>query len=516
VGGAHVRGRAGRSAAGRGPGADDAVQHSAGPPARALIDVAIDARRFRAARLPAAFLEHAAAGYLSGYERDQLDDDWLEHALAYASRPCKGTRGPLTRTRTTEPGGRESPAPQYRLADYLDQQGRRTRNEVNIPAQFWAAASELAPEDQFVLADPAHAQGRYRDGARLLKAAIAYGDPDAARLLVDFLNQLQPGDPRPAHWAASHVDPSNPYGALLLLESLHAVGADEAAAELITRVSHARPDLVSPGSDAWQPAYGRPQMPSQESVTARVRARYAGTAETVDLSDPFYVAVLLEAMQDAKADEEIAALVDCDPDEEIALLLARDPGAHVDVRKPNSTYLLSMLREVGADEQAAALARRIADDVDLSEPRALSSVIDSLRGTDEAMAVLVARDPAAHTDLRRSDRFPYLLDSLVALGASDQVATLLARNPAAHVKLVAQSVEGGGVLVESKPESAGVLLPSLRKAGADEQAATLAARMIGAGAFQAVIAHSEDPVRFCFGREANGDPAAPWNWDDLD
>src|SRR4029077_14232543 len=54
---------------------------TAPPAARALIDAAMDARRLGAAHLPVAFLEHAAPGYLTSYEWDQLDEDWLDQAL---------------------------------------------------------------------------------------------------------------------------------------------------------------------------------------------------------------------------------------------------------------------------------------------------------------------------------------------------------------------------------------------------------------------------------------------------
>jgi len=87
--------------------------------------------------LPVAFLEAAAPGYLAGADWDGLGEDWLEQALAYAAAPCKGVRGPLTRIRPRPPG--KAAEPGYRLADYLDQHGRRAHRGLLPPAGFWDA-----------------------------------------------------------------------------------------------------------------------------------------------------------------------------------------------------------------------------------------------------------------------------------------------------------------------------------------------------------------------------------------
>jgi hypothetical protein len=73
---------------------------NAPPPARTLIDTAMDARRLgMGAGLAQAFLEATAPGYLTNAEWDGLGEDWLEQALAYTAIPCKGPAGPLTRIR---------------------------------------------------------------------------------------------------------------------------------------------------------------------------------------------------------------------------------------------------------------------------------------------------------------------------------------------------------------------------------------------------------------------------------
>jgi hypothetical protein len=127
---------------------------NAPPGAKALIDAAMDARRLgMRPALPHAFLEAAARGYPTDSDWDQLPGDWLEQALAYIAAPCKGVRGPLTRirprpARRAASYGDPSPGPVagavYRLADYLDQAGRRSRREQTPPAAFWAAAASSA------------------------------------------------------------------------------------------------------------------------------------------------------------------------------------------------------------------------------------------------------------------------------------------------------------------------------------------------------------------------------------
>jgi hypothetical protein len=134
----------------------DRYQH-APPAARALIQVAMDARRLGCGpHLPLALLKAAAPDYLTDTEWDQLDDDWLDQALTSTATPRNGIPGPLTRIRPRDPGpdpdeavagvGHDG-APLYRLADYLDQHGRRHRHALIPPPSFWTAAPRAQPAD---------------------------------------------------------------------------------------------------------------------------------------------------------------------------------------------------------------------------------------------------------------------------------------------------------------------------------------------------------------------------------
>jgi hypothetical protein len=56
----------------------------------------------------------------------------------------------------------------------------------------------------------------------------------------------------------------------------------------------------------------------------------------------------------------------------------------------------------------------------------------------------------------------------------------------------------------------------MRKAGAEEQATALTDRLPGAGMFELFHQQQDRQGRFRFGREADGSPAQPWGWEDLD
>ncbi|WP_406326618.1 hypothetical protein [Streptomyces sp. NBC_00203] len=173
---------------------------TARPAAKALIEVAMDVRRLgHGPALPLALLEAAAEGYLTDTQWDLLDDDWLEQALAHVARPVRGTRGPLSRIRPRR--GHAAPAqPHYRLADYLQQHGRRSIGTVlptpdardapvvPVPAHTWDALIDHGtPAARASLARAAHARGLLRIAMRLYRGAVEAGDTRALRPAADLL-----------------------------------------------------------------------------------------------------------------------------------------------------------------------------------------------------------------------------------------------------------------------------------------------------------------------------------------
>ena len=66
------------------------------------------------------------------------------------------------------------------------------------------------------------------------------------------------------------------------------------------------------------------------------------------------------------------------------------------------------------------------------------------------------------------------------------------------------------------PRRVASLLGELREAGAEQQTATLLARLPAADMFGLFLEQEGRPDQFRFGREPDGTPTAPWDWDDLD
>ncbi|WP_348652400.1 hypothetical protein [Streptomyces sp. ATE26] len=162
---------------------------NAPPAAKTLIEAAMDARRLGHNRdLPLNLLKGAAEGYLTDTQWDLMNDDWLEQALAYTTQPLRGARGPLTRIRPRR-SQTTTAHTSYRLADYLEQHGRRTRATRGVPAALWEALLDhAAPTDTATLAKSAGQRGLLRLATRLYATAAEAGDPralEAADLLHD-------------------------------------------------------------------------------------------------------------------------------------------------------------------------------------------------------------------------------------------------------------------------------------------------------------------------------------------
>ena len=620
---------------------------NAPPAAAALINAAMDARRLGTGiGLPQAFLAAAVPGYLTGTEWDQLDDDWLEQALAYATRPGNGIPGPLTRIRPRNSGPRHAEGTAgtdhdgmslYRLADYLDQHGRRHRHALIPPPSFWTAAPRAQPADLTTLAAAGRARGLSQAAAQLLKSTVARGDPRAGANIIAILHGLHPGDHRPAQWVTVDValDLDNPFDVVDLLRSLREAGAQDQVTALAGRAAAHIP-LDNPHGVAFLLRDLR-EAGAQDQVTA-----LAGRAAAhIPLDDPFDVASLLDGLREAGAQDQVTALLARDPAAHVALddpgtvagllydlreagaqdqvtalaeraaahipldnptavaflldglreagaqdqvttLLARDPAAHIPLDNPDGVaFLLRVLREAGAQDQVTALAERAAH-VALDDPRGVARLLDGLReagaqdqatalaeraaahiplddphdvarllpslreaGAQDQVTALLARDPAAHVALDDPGAVAWLLRSLREAGAQDQVTALLARDPAAHVALddpgtVAELLDGlreagaqdqvtalaeraAHVALAERaarvalydPGAVAWLLRSLREAGAEEQVTLLVDRLPGEGLFDLFCAQGNHQALYRFGRNPDGSPAGPWDWEDL-
>ncbi|MEV7658195.1 tetratricopeptide repeat protein [Streptomyces anulatus] len=158
--------------------------------ARAVIEAAIDARRLgHGSALSAEFLEAAAEAYLTDQQWDLLQKGWFQKALTYASKPLRGTRGPLIliRSRRNEPLTQH---PCYRLADYLEQQGNRARSLAIVPSLLWSSLVEYADRSSYiVLARRAEAKGLLRIAVDLYCAAARDGELDGVAGVAHLLRE---------------------------------------------------------------------------------------------------------------------------------------------------------------------------------------------------------------------------------------------------------------------------------------------------------------------------------------
>jgi uncharacterized protein YidB (DUF937 family) len=177
------------------------------------------------------------------------------------------------------------------------------------------------------------------------------------------------------------------------------------------------------------------------------------------------------------------------------------------LNEPSDTaFLLEVLRQAGADRQAAKLLDRDpAAHALLDDAYGVARLLDALRqaGADQQAAKLLDRDPAAHALLDNAYGVARLLDALRQAGADQQIAALLDRDPAAHAIL-------------NYSHEAALLLNSLGRAGADQQVTTVIDRLPAAGLFGLFLRQGNHQTRYQFGCEPDGSPAPPWGWEDLD
>ena len=219
-----------------GPGGD--------PYGQAVITAAMDATRLgHASPLPAALLQEAAVGYLTGPQRTKDIASWRDTALAWAAEELNGA----VRALQPVPPPSGTGVAGYQVADYLDQHGRRTRQDQLGPASLWDALTvhTASASDLTRLGQAARDRGLYRQAAALWTTAAALGSTDAARQLITHLRQVSPGDTtRAARWAIRHAGFDAPWAvAWLTCRQLRETGA-EVQALVAWAAGHAQPPVA--------------------------------------------------------------------------------------------------------------------------------------------------------------------------------------------------------------------------------------------------------------------------------
>ena len=458
-----------------GPGGD--------PYGQAVITAAMDATRLgHASPLPAALLQEAAVGYLTDAQRTKDIAIWRETALTWAAEELRGA----VRAVQPVPPPAGTGIAGYQAADYLDQYGRRTRQDQLGPLSLWDALTTHVTSalDLNRLGQAARARGLYRHAAALWTAAATLGSADAARRLIDQLRKVSPSDTmRAAQWTADQVSLDDPGGVGTLLDTLHEAGASHVVRTLLDR------DPAAQASLDWLPGVAWLQRALREvgaGDAARTLADRA--AAQASLGNPLGVAVLLGELRGAGADDAARTLAD-------------RAAARASLGNPEGVaWLLLVLR--GISDAARTLADRAAAQVSFNDPRGVAWLLRALRGAgaDDAARTLADR-AAAQASLDDLGGVAELLRALREAGADDAVRTLLDRDPVAQASLD----DLGGVAE---------LLRALREAGADDAARTLADRAANAGMFDLFLEVQPDEAPdYLFGREPDGTPSQPWRWE---
>ncbi|MFG1857587.1 hypothetical protein ACGFJT_37535 [Actinomadura geliboluensis] len=298
------------------------------------------------------------------------------------------------------------------------------------------------------------ARGRYRDAAQLDKKAAALGDCFAAARLVSSLHLAQPTDQRPARWAVKQVKLTDPSAVAALLNTLREVGAHDQIAALLARDPAACVALeVLSGDDAF--VMDR-LLTSLHDAGAhhQATALIARAAAHTRLDHSLRVAVLLDMLRHAGADDQVAVLVARNPAAQIV------PDDYVTV-----AWLVELLGAVGAHGQVDTLIERVVDHASQGEPGSLARLLGRFceRGLEGHIAG-VAEQAVADAPIGDPAFVAALLTELHEAGADDLVSALLARDPARHVRL-------------HEPRAAGRLLDILDELNAEEQFSALAERV---------------------------------------
>src|SRR5262249_9627133 len=140
--------------------------------------------------IPLPLLEYAAPGYLSAFESDMLEEDWLKKAFQYCGGSLHGARGPLTKVRPRDDSDSHQ-YPHYRLADYLEQHGKETRQDSPFPASFLTACARHAHQSSCRdIAHQARDRGLYELALTLYQRSGDSDDADRVAEIAAFFKGI--------------------------------------------------------------------------------------------------------------------------------------------------------------------------------------------------------------------------------------------------------------------------------------------------------------------------------------
>ncbi|MFJ3481519.1 hypothetical protein [Streptomyces microflavus] len=534
---ARADGRLGQDLAG-GPALLERYRNGS-PAARALLEVAMDARRLGVGlHLPQAFLTDAAPDYFHDSDWDQLTEDWAEKAYAELAEHVHGKQAPLRRVaprpKRRPPGPSvlaDAPTPRsrgsvFRLADYLEQHGTTTRRHRCPPASFWDAAHThiTQPDDLYTLAQAARNRHRLHWAHHLDQRAADYGSGEALVILADIREAAGDREGAEALYqrAADHGDTN----AVVRLADIREAAGDREGAEALYQRAADNGDVFALLSLAEM----REEAGDQEE--AEFIAQCA-----VDHGNPI-VLIHLAGMREKAGDREGAETLTqraADHGDTFALLSlagmreeAGDRGGAealyqraADSGDTNAViHLVDMREQAGDREEAEAIAQRAADSDDTNAMIHLAEMRE-MAGDREGAEALYQR-AADHGDTNAVVRLVDMRETAgdregaeaIAQRAADHgdtnamiyLAKMREPEPDWDADFIAQrAVEDGD------PFTLIQLAAALEQAGDRERAEVFAlgAADLGGNSYSFLVERLKR--RWPYGLDPDGTPTGPWS-----
>ncbi|WP_436535534.1 hypothetical protein [Actinoplanes sp. HUAS TT8] len=419
---------------------------------KAVITAALDARRVGApAPVTRDFLTDAAPAYLTPGQQATAPADWLDRALAYATRPLHGAASALAPV----PAGMGRVAG-YLTADYLHQHARGARRTTALPDQVWQAlVDHHHPDDAGRLAGSAEGRGR-SIYAEVLYRELAASVPYALDALVGLMKRDGRGQ-EAVNEIRSLVERGVEHATWKLVDVLAEQGDIEAAVNIARgRVASGEPRVI------WRLTRVINVLDADEAISL--------IRPIADAGDVYAGLVLVRLLNQQGRTEEIEAHLRRHADggseehsRELVQLLGRQ-GRAAELRERseagdrNASYrLIRLLHEQGqvdelrqhadaGDESAAGLLaellaaqggkdelRKRSDAGDLDATYWLGRLLEQRGRSDEAITVL--RGQAEATEWRSVGVTMLLARILARQGRVEEAMTILrphAANPDAH------------------------------------------------------------------------------------
>jgi hypothetical protein len=421
-------------------GAPDLINHYKGsgvnPYGRAIITASMDASRLGyVGTHPAELLKSAVIGYLAPRERTADLLEWWDSALTYATRELKGAVQALEPIPPQDGYGVAG----YKLADYLDQYGRRERRADLGPASIWDAMFAHTRSSGALerLGDSACARGLYRHAAIFWTKAVREGSTGAALRLIELLRNLDPDSARrAAQWSSDYINFSDARAVAELLIALRTAGAHEAVTKAATaaagQVGLRDAGAVGKLLSTFNSFGARNAV---DLLLARDPVRHA------DLTNALTANTLLKSLERVGATDAVLALLARVPIKSVsrsASAVSADARAGAAVQIAMNTEIndiqavartLQTLKALNAYDIANDLAVRTAQHVDIADPVAVASLLDVLYKAEVtgAITILLARDPVHEVSLNNPAAITNLLRALRRVKASNAAISLIER-----------------------------------------------------------------------------------------